>query len=44
VAPARPMRRLAREHKFFMGGFLSGFLFYTLLFFLGFYLRLRGLM
>jgi hypothetical protein len=38
------MQKLKREYKFFMGGFLSGFVFYTTLFFLGFYLRIKGIM
>jgi len=38
------MQKLKREHKFFMGGFLSGFAFYMTLFFLGFYLRIKGIL
>ena len=37
------MFKLTREHKFFMGGFLSGFVFYAAVFILGMYLRFRVL-
>lgn len=38
------MQKLKREYKFFMGGFLSGFVFYMAMFFLGFYLRIKGIL
>jgi len=37
------MRKLKREHKFFMGGFLSGAFVYTAIFLLGMYMRFRML-
>ena len=37
------MFKLSREHKFFMGGFLSGAFVYTFIFILGMYLRFQML-
>ena len=37
------MQKLKKEYKFFVGGFLSGFLFYASVFILGFYLRIKGM-
>jgi hypothetical protein len=38
------MQKLRPEHKYFMGGFLAGFGFYTAVFFLGYFWRLRQLL
>jgi len=38
------MQKLRLEHKYFMGGFLARFGFYTAVFFLGYFWRLRQLL
>ena len=38
------MEKLRTEHKYFMGGFISGFAFYTIVFFLGYFWRLKQLL
>lgn len=38
------MQRLSVKHRYFMGGFLAGFGFYTAVFFLGYFWRLRALL